>query len=196
MSSWPAPGPRLAAGSRGHKAPGRPTMPITSISLRVESMSESRFARPDAHDHVGFRLQSPGLVAEHTSAGHMPRTNDMFPHGSPGPRRVGNPCLNVAPCSSRTSLLPRARAIFDKMLELSGGTGASIGGTKFYTKLTIPGLSEQIAARGRLSAVHMAASTCIGNSGTPTGGWQRDRDLSLHSAQSAISIGCFCPGPW
>ena len=86
--SWPAPGPRLAAGSRGRKAPRRPTTPIKSISLRVESMSERRFARPEAPDPVGFRLQNPGSALCPSRASRATRPggmNDMPPHGSPVP---------------------------------------------------------------------------------------------------------------
>ena len=194
MRSWSAPESRPAAGSRGHQAPGQPTMPFKSISLRVETVGERGFARPNAHDAMGPVSEARARWRSIDSASPMPRTNDVFPHGSPCPTPVRNLCLNAA--SFAHLLLPRARTDFYKMLELAVGSGASISGTKVCTKFTIPGSSEQMAAHERLSAAHMGAFTSIGNSRTPTGGWQRGRDLSLHNVQSPFSIECCCPGPW
>ena len=118
-------------------------MPIKVIFLPVESMGERRFARSPAHGAMGSRLQSPGRVAEHSFSRSHALDEGRVPTWVlvPDERAI---IASALPWSPRTSLLPGARADPGKVLELDGGPEDSIGGTKFYTKLTIPEVPSRL----------------------------------------------------
>ena len=77
----------------------------------------------------------------------MPWTKDVFPHGCLS-QTSAQSLPQRPPWSPRTSLLPGARADPGKVLELDGGPEDSIGGTKLYTKLTIPGIPSRLLNAG------------------------------------------------